>query len=162
MLLPALVAMCLGLWSLLAPGVERGRDAQAIAAAAAQAVVDDAASAPVLTSHDEDAAMLAFTAYRESSLRVRVGGDCTPDKTDCRAHGPWQLHGDCGTRSLLDQARCELALLHQGAAECPDHPTAILWGGCHVRDPLTRRDVAELADKRERKTRALLTALVGR
>jgi len=144
-----LVALCMALWAAIAPGLERAGDAAAIALASARAVLADAAGPPALTSHAEDLAALAYLAYRESSLRARARGDRG------LARGPWQLHGACGLRSLDTQARCELAMLHAGAARCAE-PLAILWGGCHLRDPLTGRDVAELASERSRRVRELL------
>lgn len=146
----ALVTLCMALWAAIALGLERAGDAAAIALASARAVVADAAGPPALSSHAEDLAALAYLAYRESSLRAHARGDRG------LARGPWQLHGACGLRSLDTQARCELAMLHAGAARCPNSPLAMLWGGCHLRDPLTGRDVAELASARTRRVRELL------
>lgn len=162
-MIDALISFCLALWTAISPGYAHAPDAHAIAVAATQAVLDDADGAPVYSSHDEDLAALAYTAVRESSLRANAIGDCR-DKRDpatCLAHGAFQLHGPCGLKSLRQQARCELALLHEGARRCPQAPMAILWGACHMRDPSTGIDVATLAERRERRTRSLLLEVIG-
>lgn len=151
----AITALCLLIWSLLSPGLERSGNAREVSNAIASAVVADAANAPALTSHDEDAAALAYLAARESALRVRAVGD------GGRAHGVFQLHGPCGRRSLAEQARCELSMLHEGAKRCPGNALAILWGSCHMPDPLTGRDVSELAAMRESRTRRLLERAIA-
>lgn len=152
-----LVALCLALWAGIAQGYERAGDAAAIAQASAQAVLEDAEGPPATSSHDEDLADLAYLAVRESSLRADAVGDRG------LARGPWQLHGACGRRSLLEQARCELVLLHEGARRCPAHPMTVLWGApaCHAIDPLRGGDVELLAAKRERRTRELLVRALG-
>jgi hypothetical protein len=151
----ALIALCVALWAAIAPGLERAGDAAAIANASARAVMADAAGTPALSSHAEDLAALAYQAYREASLRVDAVGDRG------KARGPWQLHGACNRLSLDEQARCELRMLHDGAAQCPEHPLALLWGACHAPDPLTGRYVAGLAAARERRVRALLGAVLA-
>ena len=165
-----LLAFLLLVWSLIAPGLERTRDARRIAAASVDAVLEDAARAPVYSSHLEDLVALGFGAFRESSLQVDVPGDCTNprDLSTCRAHGPWQLHGEPGKAPLREQARTWLRLLHEGDARCPEHPTAILWGACSgdVVTPTTGGGVVvlrieKLAAKRERRVRELLGAALS-
>ena len=154
---PQLVAFVLTLWSLIAPGLERSRDARAIAAALVVAVLEDAGGAPVYSSHLEDLAAGAFTAFRESSLDASAVGDGE------RARGPWQLHGPCGLAPLPAQARCWLDLLHRGWAACPASPMSELWGTCTGRVPYGARqvDVRLLAGQRERRVRRLLERAIA-
>lgn len=160
-----LVRFVLLVWWLIVPGLERGRGAREIAVALASAVIDDAGGAPVYTSHLEDLTAGAFFAFRESSLEVGAAGDCADprDRRTCRAHGPWQLHGPCGRAPLVEQARCWLAVLHEGRARCPEHPAAMAWGACsgRVATPTSRGgvvllDIGRMAAAREAKVRALL------
>ncbi len=163
MTLAHLVAFCMAFWTLIHPGLPRQRDAAAIATAAAQAVLAEAAGPPALTSHNEDLAALAFQAFRESSLDAGAKGDCTDpaDPSTCKAHGPWQLHGECGQQPLEQQARCALALLHSGAAMCPGNALAVMWGACHGKDVLTGRDVGALAAARLERERKFLGRTLG-
>lgn len=65
-------ALVLAVWSVLAPGLERSRDAGAIATATVDAVLEDAANAPALSSHVEDLAVMAYFAARARELLVRA------------------------------------------------------------------------------------------
>ena len=151
----ALVAFVLALWSAIAPGLERTGDAAAIARALVGAVLEDAATAPVYSSHLEDLAAGAYWAFRESSLDARAVGDHS------LAHGPWQLHGAAGLAPVREQARTWLALLHEGAARCTEHPAAIMWGACSgdvvtpAREGAVTLRIEKLAAKRERLVREL-------
>jgi hypothetical protein len=161
-------AFVLLVWSIIVPGLERTGDAGAIADALVDAVLEDAPRAPVYSSHLEDLAAGAFQAFRESSLQATVEGDCDPVTGVCKARGPWQLHGECRWRSLPEQARCWLRLLHDGAAMCPQHPLAAMWGSCSgpVVTPTTGGGtvtlrIEKLAAKRERRVRELTQRALG-
>lgn len=159
MLKLAIVKMVLALWELIAVGLSRQPQAPAIAEAIADAVIEDGASAPIYSSHAEDAAALAFGAFRESSLVPRPG-DCTPDGR-CEAHGAWQLHGPCGHAPLHAQARCWLELLK--ASDCP-RKLAVLWGQCSGKVPTgdgRTASVERLAAQRERRARELLRGVLA-
>ena len=110
----ALIALCLALWSHLAPGLERQGDARAVAEAIATAVERDGANAPVTGSHAEDAALLAYYAALESGLHVHPRAW----SWDARAGvsvGPWQLRAPLATgRTLAEQAASWLALARAG------------------------------------------------
>lgn len=155
-LLHQLQALCLAIWTAIAPGALHVKTAPRIALAIANAVYADGENAPATSSHAEDAALMAYFAIRESWLDPLAVGD------GGKAHGVWQLHGMAGHAPLEAQARAWLRMLHEGARMCPEHPTAIMWGGCRGRDQLTGHDFAELAAKREERTRALLIAALGR
>lgn len=151
-LVHALKLMVLAVWAAMTPRYDRAHDANAIAEAIAQAVVEDGAHAPVYSSHAEDAAIMALWGVRESSLNLRAVND------HGRSFGAWQQDARYGGKgSALVQARAWLWMLHQGARICPERPSTIMWGACHARDVLTGRDVAELAAEREAAARDLLT-----
>lgn len=153
-----LVAFVLAIWHLISPALERSRDARAIAVALVDAVLADAGGAPVYTSHLEDLAAGAFTAFRESSLEADAEGDCDAPHVNCRSFGPWQIRGDCGHAALREQARCWLEVLHRGGRDCPASPMAMLWGTCTGRVPYGphKVDVRWLSGARERRVRRLL------
>ena len=159
-------AFVLLFWSLIAPGLDKVKDARAIATGLVDAIVADRDSAPVYSSHLEDLAAGAFFAFRESSLQADAQGDChelAPGVVRCEAHGPWQLHGACGFKSLEEQAACWLVILHDGKARCPRHPAAAAWGTCTGLVPYGGRSVPvqRLAAKREARIRELLTAALA-
>ena len=159
-----LVKMIMALWALIAPGLPKMPIAERVAGAIADEVVAHGELAPVYGSHAEDAATMAYFAFRESSLAPRPG-DCDPETGKCAAHGVWQLHGPCGEKSIEEQARCWYALFR--ATPCKEHPVAIVWGKCKGRVPTGDRarstiEVGVLAGARERAERAYLWRVLER
>ena len=138
----AIVAM----WALIHPGLPASGDGPEVAADIAQAVVEDGENAPVYSSHAEDAALMAYYAYRESWLRSSA-----VDAAGCM--GVWQFCSPIGRASILTQARAWLRLLHDGKALCPDSPAAPLSGGC--------AQARGLADRRGQRARELLGRVLG-
>jgi len=131
----------LAIWAAVHAGAPRLPDAAPIAAAIDAAVSHDA-KPPVFGSREEDAAVMAYYALRESWLSHDAVGD------GGRSFGVWQLRSASGRGDLPTQARAWLALLHEGARVCPESPAAPLSGGC-VAARLT-------ADRRAIKARRLL------
>ncbi len=129
------------IWSSVHPLAARAGDAFEIATAIASVVSEDA-QPPVFGSHDEDAAVMAYYALRESWLRKGAIGD------HGRSFGVWQQAPERGRADVLTQARAWLALLHDGARTCPASPAAPLSGGC-----VSARGIA---DRRVARARALL------
>lgn len=95
---------------------------RAILDAAAERVAAD--PSPLEGSADLELAVLLEWVYRESSFRADAVGD------GGAAHGPVQLHGSCGLRSLPAQIDCWLAIVHEGERRCPKSPLAMTWGAC--------------------------------
>ena len=120
----ALATLILAFWTAIHPQLARQGDAALVAPAIATAVLEDAEGAPVFGSHVEDAAVMAFFAYKESSLYNNAVGD------GGRSFGIWQQQTACGRATVVEQARCWLRLLHEGAKKCPESPSAIAWGSC--------------------------------
>ncbi len=80
---------------------------------------------PIFESAQKDAAVMAATAYFESSLGRNVIGD------GGYAHCAYQLHG-APSRVLWDLHACTTlayARLRASAAQCPDAPLAIYTSG---------------------------------
>jgi hypothetical protein len=155
LLLERVRALVIAVWSAMSPSPVHAGDAGAIARAIAQVVTEDGARAPVYTSHDEDAAVMALWAVRESTLNLHAVND------HGRSFGAWQQDARFGGKGdAYTQARAWLWLLHQGKRLCPEHPGAVAWGACHARDVLTGKDVAELAAEREASARELLEAAI--
>jgi hypothetical protein len=125
-----LVALALAIWTQVSALYARQPDAQRIAEASAQVVLEDAARAlpPFGSSYAEDLVVQDYWALRESGLRARAVGD------GGKAHGAWQEHSACGVRPLPEQARCWRELVREGVRRCGPGPAAyaILWGGCAV------------------------------
>lgn len=141
-----IITLVLAIWAAIHPGLDKLGAAPEIANAISVIVEQDADKAPVYGSHAEDAAIMAYWAYRESTLNTRAVGDGGV------AHGVWQLHSACGNASVLQQARCWMSMLREGKRICPDAPAAPLSGGC--------RQARKLVDRRVPFVRYLLrTAL---
>jgi hypothetical protein len=147
----ALKSLCLAVWTSMSPGATKAFDANEIADSIATAVLEE--ESPVFGSLEEDAAITAVWAYRET------GGALTrsprPMSWDAKAGlscGVWQQRCQSLAPTILGQARYELWLMRRGAVLCPDQPMAPLSGGCHA----GRR----LADRRVAWTRQLLTTMM--
>lgn len=155
-LVHALKLLVLAAWAAMTPRYDRAHDADEIATAIAQVVVDDGARAPVYSSHAEDAIVMAYWATRESGLDLHARNPAE------RSFGAWQQDARYGGKgNALVQARAWLWMLHAGKRLCPHRPSAIMWGACHATDVLTGRDVAELAAEREAAARELLQDALG-
>jgi hypothetical protein len=137
----ALKTIILAIWAAIHPGAPKMTDAPIIADAIATVISEDTQPA-VFGSHEEDAAVMAYYALRESWLRQRVVGD------NGRSFGVWQQRASAGRADVKTQARAWLALLHESARLCPASPAAPLSGGCNA--------ARSLADKRVARARALL------
>lgn len=126
----ALVAIAMTIWAAVHPQLPKAPDAERIADACAQSVLDDQAAGlpPIGRDYEEDLAVEAYWSSRESSLRARAVGD------GGKAFGAFQLHTECGKRSLAEQARCWRAMVREGAKRCGAGSAsyAILWGGCRL------------------------------
>jgi hypothetical protein len=133
--------LVLAIWSAIHPAAPRLHDARQIAAAIETAVSQDP-EPPVFGSREEDAAVMAYYALRESWLNKDAIGD------GGRSFGAWQQRNAAGRADLGTQARAWLALLHEGARICPESPAAPLSGGCSV--------ARSTADRRANKARELL------
>lgn len=145
-MLTLLKVLILSLWAAYGPGWQHSGNAGEIAVAIASAVLADGDRAPVFSSHVEDAAVMAYYALKESSLRDGV--------TDGTSYGVWQQPLPVGTADVATQARAWLATLHLGAKVCPISPSAPQTGGC-VR-------ARKLADRRVAAARALLQTVLTR
>jgi hypothetical protein len=137
----SLKIIVLAIWAAVHPGAPRLPDAAPIAAAIETAVSQDA-QPPVFGSREEDAAVMAYYAIRESWLTHDAIGD------GGRSFGVWQLRSASGRADLSTQAHAWLALLHEGARICPASPAAPLSGGCIA--------ARSTADRRATKARSLL------
>ncbi len=143
--------LVLAVWASINPMLPRTADAPAIATAIATAIAEDSARPPVFTSHDEDAAVMAYWAFRESSLRMHVTGD------GGKSFGFLQQRSAAAHGDALTQARSWLRLLHEGKRMCTASegaPGAILWGGCALR--VKQGTTADLAEARLTRARELL------
>ncbi|HEY8041753.1 MAG TPA: hypothetical protein VIF15_18240 [Polyangiaceae bacterium] len=139
----ALRALAMAVWGGVHPTAPRMADAPVIANAIATVIAQDA-EPPVFGSHEEDAAVMAYYALRESWLQVRAVGDGGV------SFGVWQEHASTGRADVVTQAKAWLVLLRDGARVCPASPAAPLSGGCTA--------ARKLADKRVARARALLAA----
>jgi len=119
----SLKIIVLAIWAAVHPAAPKLPDAAPIAAAIETAVTQDA-EPPVFGSREEDAAVMAYYALRESWLTHDAVGD------GGLSFGVWQLRSASGRADLTTQARAWLALLHEGARICPASPAAPLSGGC--------------------------------
>lgn len=141
-LFEALRALCFAVWSAMTPSYAHAGDAAMIANAIAQAVVEDGANAPVMSSHAEDAALMAVYAARESNLDV--GAMHRPvNARDHESAGPWQLGLEWRSRPLAQQGKAWLYILREGARICPTSPAAPLSGGCRAARGLAERRTTE-------------------
>jgi hypothetical protein len=137
----SLKIIVLAIWAAVHPAAPRLPDAAPIAAAIETAVSQDA-EPPVFGSREEDAAVMAYYAIRESWLTHDAIGD------GGRSFGVWQLRSASGRADLSTQAHAWLSLLHEGARICPASPAAPLSGGCVA--------ARSTADRRATKARSLL------
>jgi len=132
-----LVALIFRVWVAFNPTLANYQGGPEIADAIATAVIEDGKNAPVYGSHDEDAALMAWWALKESWLRRNAQGD------GGRSIGPWQLRLVLAYhKPVVDQARTWLRLLHLGKGKtmCPEAPAAVMWGagggfGCRLAIP---------------------------
>ena len=137
----SLKVLVLAVWSAIHPAAPKLVDAPEIATAIATVVSEDP-EPPVFGSREEDAAVMAYYALRESWLRKGVVGD------NGRSFGVWQQPEKTGRADVLTQARAWVAVLRKGAQLCPASPAAPLSGGCVV--------ARNVADRRVKRARALL------
>jgi hypothetical protein len=135
--------LVLTIWAAIHPSAPRLRDAMMIADAI-QAVISADTAPPVFGSREDDAAVMAYYALRESWLSKDAVGD------GGKSFGVWQQPPAVGRADLLTQARAWLVVLHEGARICPASPAAPLSGGC-----INGRRVA---DRRASRARILLEA----
>jgi hypothetical protein len=137
----SLQVIVLAIWAAVHPGAPHLHDAAPIAAAIQSAVSQDT-EPPVFGSREEDAAVMAYYAIRESWLNHDAIGD------GGRSFGVWQMRSASGRADLSTQARAWLSLLHEGARICPESPAAPLSGGCVA--------ARSTADRRATRARSLL------
>jgi hypothetical protein len=133
--------LVLAIWAAIHPAAPRLPAAPQIADAI-QAAVSDDTEAPVFGSREEDAAVMAYYALRESWLARDAVGD------GGKSFGVWQMRTASGRADLTTQAHAWLYLLHRVARICPQSPAAPLSGGCTAG--------RTLADRRATKARQLL------
>jgi len=138
----SLKLLVFAVWSAIHPAAPKLQDAREIAAAIEKVVSEDP-QPPVFGSREEDAAIMAYWALKESWLRKGVVGD------GGRSFGVWQEPAITGKADVLTQARAWVAVLREGARLCPDSPAAPLSGGCVA--------ARKVADRRVKRARALLT-----
>lgn len=138
-----LKTIILAIWAAIHPSAPKLADASEIADAIATVVSHDT-DPPVFGSREEDAAVMAYYALRESWLRKRAVGD------GGRSFGVWQERAVTGQADVITQARAWLVQLREGARVCPASPAAPLSGGCLI--------ARKLADRRVARARALLEA----
>jgi hypothetical protein len=146
----SLKALVMALWSAVHPLAPTLPDATEIADAIVVAVTEDPAP-PVFGSREEDAAVMAYYALRESWLRKHAVGD------GGRSFGVWQENATTGRADVVTQARAWLFMLHEGARICPENPAAPLSGGCKAASRLALRRVAKARELLEVAKRALAT-----
>jgi hypothetical protein len=144
----SLKALVMALWSAVHPLAPTLPDAPEIADAIVMAVSQDSAP-PVFGSREEDAAVMAYYALRESWLRKHAVGD------GGRSFGVWQENATTGRADVVTQARAWLFMLHEGARICPDNPAAPLSGGCKAASHMALRRVAKARELLEVAKRAL-------
>jgi hypothetical protein len=137
----SLKILVFAVWSAIHPQAPKMKDAPEIAQAIVTVVSEDPLP-PVFGSREEDAAVMAYYALRESWLRKNAVGD------NGRSFGVWQQPERVGKGDVISQARAWVAVLREGARLCPDSPAAPLSGGC--------REARKLADRRVRRARVLL------
>ncbi len=137
----SLKILVLAVWSAIHPAAPKLVDAPEIATAIATVVSEDP-EPPVFGSREEDAAVMAYYALKESWLRKGVVGD------NGRSFGVWQEPETTGKADVLTQARAWVAVLREGARLCPASPAAPLSGGCVA--------ARKVADRRVKRARALL------
>lgn len=156
-----LVALLLAIWSLIHPRLPKLAHANEIAVAIVDTLEEErrAGKTPVYDSWEQDAAVQAYFAFRESTLDPHANGDCrhVGELATCAAHGVWQLHGACGKLSVEEQARCWRAMLR--SSPCKVHPAAIMWGACSGQTAGGRAEL--LGAQREKKARELLEQARG-
>jgi hypothetical protein len=136
-----LKTIILAIWAAVHPAAPRLADASKIADAITT-VVSQETELPVFGTAEDDAAVMAYYALRESWLRNGLIGD------GGRSFGVWQEPPATGRADLLTQARAWFRLLREGARICPDSPAAPLSGGCVA--------ARKVADRRVRRARELL------
>ena len=144
----ALVKLVFGIWTAMAtaPGQKPPGDAPAVADAIATVILENAHRRPVLGSHDEDAAAMAYWADKESTVRIRPGHWVDPrtgKEVDPVAQGPWQTHRLGPDATVLEYARDWYAQFREGKKRCPESPLAPLSGSCHLARPVADRRVAK-------------------
>ncbi len=137
----SLKILVFAVWTAIHPAAPKLVDAPEIAAAIATVVSEDPAP-PVFGGREEDAAVMAYYALRESWLRKGVVGD------HGKSFGVWQEPESTGKADVLTQARAWVAVLREGARLCPASPAAPLSGGCVA--------ARKVADRRVKKALALL------
>jgi hypothetical protein len=147
----SLKALVMAIWSAMHPMAPSLPDAPEIADAIVIAVSQDTAP-PVFGSREEDAAVMAYYALRESWLRKHVVGD------GGRSFGVWQENSRTGRADVVTQARAWLVLLHEGARICPANPAAPLSGGCQAAGRLAARRVTKALELLELAKRTLAAA----
>lgn len=128
-------ALIVAIWAAIHPAAPKLHDASEIADAITIAVNEDK-EPPVFGSREEDAAIMAYYALRESWLAKGAVGD------GGRSYGVWQEPAITGRADVLTQARAWLVTLHEGARICPASPAAPLSGGCWAARSLANRRVA--------------------
>jgi len=148
-----IVKLVFGIWTAMssAPGQKPPGDAPSIANAIATVILENAHRSPVLGSHNEDAAAMAYWADKESNVRVHPGHWVDPrtgKEVDPVAQGPWQTHRLGADATVLDYARDWYAQFRDGKRWCPESPLAPLSGSCHL--------ARKVADRRVTKARELL------
>jgi hypothetical protein len=147
----SLKALVMAIWSAMHPMAPSLPDAPEIADAIVIAVSEDT-KPPVFGSREEDAAVMAYYALRESWLRKHVVGD------GGRSFGVWQESSRTGRADVVTQARAWLVLLHEGARICPTNPAAPLSGGCRAAARLAARRVTKALELFELAKRTLEAA----
>jgi hypothetical protein len=140
--------LVLAIWAAIHPAAPKLPDAPEIAVAIETVITQDQLP-PVFGSREEDAAVMAYWALRESWLRKNAVGD------NGRSFGIWQEQSAAGKGDIMTQARTWLFMLHEGAKMCPDNPAAPLSGGCRNAARLARRRVAKARELLETVRRAL-------
>jgi hypothetical protein len=123
------------IWTAIHPTAPRAGAASEIASAIETVVMADRLP-PVFGSQEEDAAVMAYYAFRESWLRKNAVGD------GGKSFGVWQEQCAAGKADVLTQARAWVGLLRAGARACPQSPAAPLSGGCKAGRQVADRRVA--------------------
>jgi hypothetical protein len=126
-----LYALCFAIWVAIAPSLAREKAAPEIARTVAELVAAD--PSPVFGSAEEEAAVFAYYAFRESTLRPWAVGD------GGLSWGIWQVPHEVALRGIRAQGVYWLRRLHDGARECSASPAAPVSGGCEAaRKPADR------------------------
>jgi hypothetical protein len=147
----SLKALVLAIWAAIHPSAPKLPDAPEIASAIEVVITQDK-EPPVFGSREEDAAVMAYYALRESWLRKHAVGD------GGRSFGVWQENEKTGRADIITQARAWLYMLHEGARICPDNPAAPLSGGCTAAARMAARRVEKARQLLDIAKRALSTA----